>query len=558
MGDERKVQQIISSLGDAIIADSGRLSRPRARVTAIAIAAAVLFALIAAAALYNWYQSYRALNTANAAISELVEMTSETVQPNAQLETVDALLEKARKAINTFAASNDPRIVEQRARTYLVMAQIDFDRGRIDRMQEDARTAFAKLHYDRGIADLAELLKGNADPKISWPWMRSLADLYQSLGDVLLFRFNQRDEALAAFNKAREQRERLAELGYQGPALEHDLAWITNKRAEVEERRGNIEEALKLFTEARDRMETLNDRIWDNLRWAADFGTVYANVARLKRKQNRFAEAAPIYGRAEEILSAVAKRDPKNVDRNASLNWIRFLRAENAFRLALQNSDRIRLLTAREQTQQVIATSTELMRETGQRAQAQLNKVREEALLAAIDANLRQLNGNYDSAALGFIEASDIIGNGYLKGSAKAPWPDLLRENIEYLEWAGGAYVKAQKPPEAQAMFKRAAEMLVKYREIFGAKEFEEFQKRIEARLDHGPPPASRTPAATERKLASPPAADRAPATTNATSPAASAPPAADPVPPAADVAPPADSAPPAPALKDSVSPPPQ
>jgi tetratricopeptide (TPR) repeat protein len=595
MGDERKVQQIISSLGDAIIADSGRLSRPRARVTAIAIAAAVLFALIAAAALYNWYQSYRALNTANAAISELVEMTSETVQPNAQLETVDALLEKARKAINTFAASNDPRIVEQRARTYLVMAQIDFDRGRIDRMQEDARTAFAnldtlaksgnlearhlraqaerlignanwelgnndeaKLHYDRGIADLAELLKGNADPKISWPWMRSLADLYQSLGDVLLFRFNQRDEALAAFNKAREQRERLAELGYQGPALEHDLAWITNKRAEVEEHRGNIEEALKLFTEARDRMETLNDRIWDNLRWAADFGTVYANVARLKRKQNRFAEAAPIYGRAEEILSAVAKRDPKNVDRNASLNWIRFLRAENAFRLALQNSDRIRLLTAREQTQQVIATSTELMRETGQRAQAQLNKVREEALLAAIDANLRQLNGNYDSAALGFIEASDIIGNGYLKGSAKAPWPDLLRENIEYLEWAGGAYVKAQKPPEAQAMFKRAAEMLVKYREIFGAKEFEEFQKRIEARLDHGPPPASRTPAATERKPASPPAADRAPATTNATSPAASAPPAADPVPPAADVAPPADSAPPAPALKDSVSPPPQ
>src|SRR5471032_2016886 len=212
MGDVRKIQEFIPSLDDAVVMESGKRTRPRTRVAAIAIAAAVLFALAAAAAAYKWYISNRALNDANLTISELVEATSETVQSNTQLETVDALLENARKAINTFAASsNDPRIVEQRARTYLTLAQIDFDRGRIDRMQEDALVAFtnldalaksgnvearhlraqterligasywergnneeAKLHYDRGIADLGELVKQNVDPKISWPWMRSL------------------------------------------------------------------------------------------------------------------------------------------------------------------------------------------------------------------------------------------------------------------------------------------------------------------------------------------------------------------------------------------------
>jgi len=609
MGDVRKIQEFVSSLDDAVVMESGKRTRPRTRVAAIAIAAAVLFALAAVAASYKWYISNRALNDANLTISELVEAASETVQSNTQLETVDALLEKARKAINTFAASsNDPRIVEQRARTYLTLAQIDFDRGRIDRMQEDALVAFtnldalaksgnvearhlraqterligasywergnneeAKLHYDRGIADLGELVKQNVDPKISWPWMRSLADLYQSLGDVLLFRFNQREESLAAFNKARDLRERLVELGFGGPALEFDLAWITNKRAEAEERLGNTEGALNLFTEAYGRMDALKEKIWDNLRWATDFGTIETNIGRLKRKQNRFAEAAPVFARAEETLAAVSKRDPKNINRSATLNWVRFLRAENLSRLALQNNDRIRLLAAREQTQQIIATTTELAREAGLRTQVQLNKVREEALLAAIDANLRQLNGNFESAALGFIEASDIIGNGYLKGASKTPWPELLRDNIEYLEWAGMANVKARKAVEAQTLFKRALEMLVTYRQAFGEKEFDESRKRIEARFDRGAPAADRAPPAAERAppavSSAPPvinsaplAADHAPGTTNSipSNGVPNAPPAIDRAPATTDSppsAPPSENAPPA---SEPISPPPQ
>ena len=502
----------------AFVATSGKRARVRQRLTAIA---AMMFALISVAAMYSWRQAYRALDDATTMISALVEATSETVQPNAQLDTVEALLELARKAINNFASwSDDPRIVQQRARTFLILAEIDLDRGHIDRMRVDAQAAFAgldplakagnlearhlraqaerligatnwesgnneeaKLHFERGISDLAELLKRDVDPKISWRWMRSLAELYQALGDVLLFRFNNPKEALEAFNKCRDLRLQLIQLGHQGPALEHDLAWITNKRADVEERLGNIEAALNLFIEARDRMDGLKDRIWDNLRWATDFGTLHTNIARIKRKQNRYAEAVAIFARAEEILTAVNKRDPKNMDRAATLNWTRFLRAENLFRLGLQHNDRIRLLSAREQMQLVIATTVEIARAARLRTQAQLNKVREEAFLAAIDATLRQLNGNFESAAAGFIAATDIIGNGYLPDAPKMPWPDLLREDIEYLEWAGIASTKAQKTSEAQALFKRAMEMLVEYRSILETTVFEEFQKRIEARL---------------------------------------------------------------------------
>jgi hypothetical protein len=173
--------------------------------------------------------------------------------------------------------------------------------------------------------------------------------------------------------------------------------------------------------------------------------------------------------------------------------------------------------------------------------------VREEAVLAAIDANLRQLNGNFESAAAGFIEASDIIANGYLKDAAKAPWPDLIRENIEYLEWAGAAEVKAQKAAEAQALFKRAMEMLVKYRQAFGDKDFEEFQKRIEARLDRSPSPADRKPPV-----------ERAPPAALSATPADRAPPAIESAPPPAPSA--AESAPanPAPPATGAISPPPQ
>jgi tetratricopeptide (TPR) repeat protein len=505
-------------------------SRRPVRLAAISTLAAVIFALVAIVALYSWRQSQNALDDATSMISALTEATSETVQTQAQLGAVEELLELSRKAINNFAAwPRDRRIVLQRARTYLILAEIDSDRGRVDRIREDTQAAVAMLdplakagdlearhlraradrligtvhaqrnetdaamlRYDRGIVELTELLKPDVDPKTAWPWMRSLAELYQSKGEFLLHRFDRRDAALAAFEQSRDLRLRLIELGQHNEqstargmlaGLQHDLAWLANKRADIAERQGNTDTALQLFTEARDIMLGLEDHIWDDLRWATNFGVVHANVGRLKRKKLRYVDAAESFDRAEEILSSVHRRDPKNVDRTTRLNWVRLLRAENIFRWGLQHNDRIRLLSAREQMQLVVATSTEITREPPPRAHAQLSKVREEAFLSAIDATLRQLNGNFESAAAGFLAASDIVDKGYLPDARNNPWADLLRESIEYLEWAGMAYVKAQKPTEAHELFKRALDRLIEYRAVFDEKAFEEMQQRIGARL---------------------------------------------------------------------------
>ena len=157
MGDARKGQEFVTSLGDALVVESGKLVRPRTRTTAIAVTAAIAFALATSAAVYKWQLSNKALNDSSATISELtatiselVEATSEAAQPNAPPEIVDALLEKARKAISAFAtSSNDPRIIEQRARTYLMFAEVDLDRGRNERMQEDAQVALANMIRSR-------------------------------------------------------------------------------------------------------------------------------------------------------------------------------------------------------------------------------------------------------------------------------------------------------------------------------------------------------------------------------------------------------------------------
>ena len=153
MGNARKGQEFVASLDEALVVDSGKHARPRSRATAMIAVVAAVFALAAGGAVYKWQLSNKALNDSNATISaltttisELVEATSEAAQPNAPPEVVDALLEKARKAIGTFAAtSNDPQIVAQRARTYLMFAETDFERGRNERTQEDAQVAFANI-----------------------------------------------------------------------------------------------------------------------------------------------------------------------------------------------------------------------------------------------------------------------------------------------------------------------------------------------------------------------------------------------------------------------------
>ncbi len=493
---------------------------PRRRTVALAAVAALAFAAAAVAA-YRWLEAQRALGEAEATVADLAAMTAETVQPHAQLDSVDALLARVRDAVQQLAArSDDAEIVERRARARLLLAEIDLERGRIEEALTNANAAFqsvqplaeagglearhlraraerllgvidweltgnaeAHLRFDRGITELADLLKRGVDPKISWRWMRSLADLHQSMGEVLLFRFDKPREALESFDKARELRLLLLQLGYSSPSFQRDLAWITSRRGDVEYRLGNDDTAASLYVEARDRLEALKESIWEDLKWVTDLGVISTNIGMIKRRQKRFSEAETIFARAEQLLTTVHNRDPKNLNRALTLNWTRYLRAENLFRWALTSNDRIRLVAVRDQVKSIIEFNGRIAALGTPGRRALHNAARETALLSAIDATLRQLNGNFEGAAAGYSEAAEAIAKTYLHDARNMPWPDLLRENIEYLEWAGIAYAKAQKAPEAEQLFKRALGMLAEYRSMLEPTVVDEFQKRIEGRL---------------------------------------------------------------------------
>jgi tetratricopeptide (TPR) repeat protein len=493
----------------------------RRRTSILAAIAALAFAVVAAVAAHRWREAHRALGDAEAMIAELVAIGTETVQPHAQLDSVDALLVRVRDALRKLAVrSDDVDIAQQRARANLLLAEIDLERGRTEEALNNANAALASVqplaeagnlearhlraqaerllgaidweltsnpeahrHFERGIAELADLLERGVDPKISWRWMRSLADLHQSMGEMLLFRFDKPREALQSFDKARELRLLLLQLGHSGPSLQRDLAWITKRRGDVEYRLGNDETAAGLYLEARARLDTLQERIWEDLKWVADLGVIDTNIGMIKRRQKRFSEAETIFARGEQLLATVHKRDPKNFSRALALNRTRYLRAENLFRWALASNDRMRLIAVRDRIKSVIEFHDSIAALGAPRRQVLHNAARETALLSAIDATLRQLNGNFEGAAAGYSEAAEAIAKTYLLDARNMPRPDLLRENIEYLEWAGIAYARAQKAPEAELQFKRALSMLAEYRSMLEPTIFDEFQKRIEARF---------------------------------------------------------------------------
>src|SRR5262245_17620688 len=127
MGDELKVR-LLDASRDKL--------RRRTRIAAFAGCIAIIFAVIAGGAIYYWQraddrlqQAQRSLDTTAAMVSSLVATAAETARSNPQVEKVEELRELILNAIKSYASgSGDPRIPERRARTYLALAEIDFER----------------------------------------------------------------------------------------------------------------------------------------------------------------------------------------------------------------------------------------------------------------------------------------------------------------------------------------------------------------------------------------------------------------------------------------------
>ena len=503
----------------AFVALSGQRARRRQRLTVLA---AAVFACVAVGALISWRLAQTSLDAATAAISALIDTTSEIVQPIAQLDTVEALIGQARDAINRFPTiTSNAQIDEQRARTLLILAEIDFDRGNIKRMREEAEQAFklldplaergdpemrhqrarserfvglafaeandkaaARAHYEKGIAELDELLGLDIGDDVTWRWRRSRADLYENYGDVLLHNYNDPKLALIAYDKCYDDRVRLTKTGHNGPNFENDIAWAANKHGDVAVRSSDDEEALRWFNLARTRIEGIGDFLWNKLIWPEHLAIINNNIALVLRREERFGEADESFTAAGQLFERLVRHDPKNASRLNFLAWNNFNQGENLLRWAFVSNDNDRLLRARTVFAATATQAADVAERAPTRMEWQYAAVRARAFLIAVDALIKQWSGDYSDAAAGLAEAANIMINEFMPHIDQYPNQNFIRVTIEFCEWAGLAAIKGGKPEQGRKWLKRALDLTDQYRPIMGDKSYAAFHQRIQASLD--------------------------------------------------------------------------
>lgn len=505
------------------VAASGRHARLRQRLVA---SAAAVFGLVAVVAVYSWRQAQNNLDAGAAAISALVEATSAVVAPVARLDTIEDLSNRARETMNRFSAmSEDPRVTQQRARTLIILAELDQLRDNIPRMKEQAEAAIkildrlassgdpevrhqrarterllglaywenqdkqsARAHYQKGISELNALLQLPVDHDVSWPWTRSLSDLYQELGDVLLYRFNDKPQALAAFQKCYELRKSLIESGHTDQSFVHDLAWAENKLGDVALRMGNEADTLMWYDAARMRLVNLGDGIWNNLLWPEHLAVAINNFGLSLRRANRFSEADDAFVQAEKTMLRLTERDPNNRTRINFLAWTTFNRAETLLRWAMQEKSRTRLAQSRDVFKDTEKHLGKIASQENNRSEWQFALIRVRAFLIAVDAMIAEWDGNPALAAAAYEEAANELITNFMPQIDQYPNPNFVSVNIEFVEWAGLAWTKAGRSEQGQKEFQKAIELTERYRAILGDKIFDATLIRLKTHLNKGPP----------------------------------------------------------------------
>jgi tetratricopeptide (TPR) repeat protein len=494
--------EISPELGGYIV-KSGRRARLRQRLTAVAACA---FACVAMAAIYYQNQARVGLLAATDAIGALVQGISEVVRPLAQLDTVETLVSQARSSIDKFGGVwRTDAIRKQHARTYLLIAEIDWDRGDIGQMRKDANAALALLsdlkvtddsetlllnasghrfvglsffesneredarrQYELGIAELEPALSRGFDPSLKLQAERTLANTYQELGDVLLFKFNLKPEANQAFDKCLNLRAGFVESGHHEPAYEHDLAWAYNKHGDVAVRSSDDRAALAWFSRARDGLVGVGDHLWDNLTWAYDLSLVYNNIGLIELRRGDFDDALAAFTQAETIVSRVVAYDPKNLGHRSGLSWTAFNRGMALFRSAMLTKDAGRMREARVELETSTKDTLTEAQQAPLEARVQFGLERNRAYLSAIDASLMDWTGDHKAAAEKFSEAASHLVDGYLPHVRDYPRADFLGECVDYLDWAANAYVAAGMSASARPLLTKARDLVSTHQEILG------------------------------------------------------------------------------------------
>ncbi len=511
------VEFVESSTNHSTREQRRRLQQSR-RITAAAVSAAVVFCFLAIFAGISWRRSERSLNAATGAFSELVD-AFQILQPVAKLDQVQALVDQARNALDRFSGvTNDPRLIDERARTLIIIAGIDFDRGNIAQMRTDATEAVsllngiadrgdvearyeranserligmsyyqannkeeAKNHYERGIAELQNLLATRPLDSEAWQWERTLADTDQVLGDVLLDEFNTPDQAGAAYNAGYTIRVKLKDQGHRGSEIDHDLFWAANKLGDVEGRTGHDAEALKWFQIAQKGMLALgNSRVL----WPYDLSLIDNNIGLVFMREAEYAQAQNNFEDAENQVLKTIDSDPNNNIRQSVLGWTYDNWGETLVRWGLQEKDRARLAQARAILVKALGIRTQVANAAPDKGLFRAGVLNARANIAIVDATVHDWNNDFTQAAQFYAEAADLIASTYVIHMKQYARPDRLLRMVEMRRHSASAYKKSGDIVDARLQLAKTLQFLSDYSNQLDHNTYDETRQQLEKDSD--------------------------------------------------------------------------
>jgi TIR domain len=502
------------------LADAQKIAAANKRIALTAGVGLAFAIVLATAAGMAWRHAKNNADSAVQALSTLIQTTSEVVRPIARLDAVEALVQQARTAMDRFSSfAEDSRISQQRARTLLLLAQIDWERGNLKNVREESQQAYALLdklaangdvefrflraqsrhmlglvsfdennkdgalsNYQAAVSELTDLLTLKPDDATATRWQKELADVNQDLGDVLLTKFNDPDKALAAFKNCYDERVSVAEVNNDA-AAKHDVAWALNKQGDVAVRQNREDDALVLFTEARDQIAQLGDDLWNNILWPDHLAVIDNNVGLIYRDKAAYGQAVDNFAVAETILDRVIRRDPNNLFRRNSLSWTYYIRAEAQFRWALADHNTGLLKQSRDNLVTAVEHYSEVISQAPDKVQWQIGRVGAQANLDAVDGFLAQWAGSDGDAAEDFAKAANLFVSNFIPLVDQIPRPDFVADTAEFLDWAGMAAEKIGKTVEARNDLNDSRATLVAYRSIMGEQNYARLEPRIDGDL---------------------------------------------------------------------------
>jgi tetratricopeptide (TPR) repeat protein len=178
----------------------------------------------------------------------------------------------------------------------------------------------ARQKYEDAAKELQQLLNERQNASERERLLIVFYQLHIHFGDLLLSKLEDPEGAYREYKEALNVRGLDPDLASY--ARTHDIAWALNKLADVSRDRGADQQALKLYSKAKDRLKEIGDHLWDDLRWPTTLAMVLTNIGVELEKHHQYDAAYRSFMKARDMASDLSKYQPHDIHVMAVLGWI--------------------------------------------------------------------------------------------------------------------------------------------------------------------------------------------------------------------------------------------